>query len=255
LVERVRALPTIDAKIYSGRQLRMMGRVREGAAETELAFLRDRQNPMLANMVALGRMAQGREGEAIPVLEELIARSSGNVFPVANLMRAHAFLGNWEAIDRLLDPATGRQLGEFTAGLPFIEAKRDPSLDKRAALLDDCRDYLARTGVLDVSRLVYAAHMGFVDEVYAMLDQARLGPQGTADDIMGPDAYSTGMLFWHSMGEHRADPRFVQLCARLGLVQFWLESGKWPDCADETPYDFRAECEKYRGVEGDAFFS
>ena len=253
LVERVRALPTINAKIYSGRQLRMMGRVREGSAETELAFLQDPQNPMLANMVALGRMAQGREAEAIPVLEELIARSPGNVFPVANLMRAHAFLGNWDAIDRLLDPAAGRSLGEFAAGLPFIAAKRDPTQENRIKLRDDCLEYFNRTGVMDVSRLVYAAHMGFADEMYDLLDGAHLGPQNTADDIMGPDAYATGMLFWNSMPEVRTEPRFVRLCARLGLVEFWLDSGKWPDCATTTPYDFRAECEKYRDFPKDVF--
>ncbi len=254
LIERSRALPGVDSKVYSGRMLRMMGRVREGAAESELAFLQNPQDPMLANMVALGRMAQDRAAEAVPVLEELLARSPGIVFVVANLMRAHAFLGNWEAIDRLLDPAAGRSLGEFAAGLPFIAAKRDPSPENRAKLRDDCLDYFSRTGVIDVSRLVYAAHMGFAGELYDLLDSARLGPQGTADDIMGPDAYSTGMLFWQSMPEVRADPRFVKLCARLGLVEFWLESGKWPDCADGTPYDFRAECEKYRGVAGDRFF-
>jgi hypothetical protein len=50
------------------------------------------------------------------------------------------------------------------------------------------------------------------------------------------------------MPELRNDPRFVRLCARLGLVEFWVASNKWPDCAGELPYDFRAECEKVRHV-------
>ena len=44
------------------------------------------------------------------------------------------------------------------------------------------------------------------------------------------------------MPDLRNDPRFPRLCARFGLVEFWLASGQWPDCADEVPYDFRAEC-------------
>lgn len=44
------------------------------------------------------------------------------------------------------------------------------------------------------------------------------------------------------MPELRNDPRFPALCARLGLVEFWLASDKWPDCADQVPYDFRAAC-------------
>ena len=51
----------------------------------------------------------------------------------------------------------------------------------------------------------------------------------------------------------RSDPRFVLLCARLGLVQYWLSSGQWPDCADEVPYDFKAECEKARHIPVEAF--
>jgi len=33
-----------------------------------------------------------------------------------------------------------------------------------------------------------------------------------------------------------------------GLVKPWLATGKWPDCADEAPYDFKAECETVRTV-------
>jgi hypothetical protein len=42
----------------------------------------------------------------------------------------------------------------------------------------------------------------------------------------------------------RADKRFPRFCARVGLVDYWRTSGQWPDCSDEVPYDFKAECEK-----------
>ncbi len=73
-------------------------------------------------------------------------------------------------------------------------------------------------------------------------------PTGGADDIMGPDGYRTSLLFQHGMPELRSDPRFARLCARLGLVEFWMTTGKWPDCAGEVPYDFKAECAKVRNV-------
>jgi hypothetical protein len=50
------------------------------------------------------------------------------------------------------------------------------------------------------------------------------------------------------MPELRNDPRSVPLCARLALVEFWLATGKWPDCVDDVPYAFKAECEKVRVV-------
>jgi hypothetical protein len=70
---------------------------------------------------------------------------------------------------------------------------------------------------------------------------------------MGPDGYRIGLLFHAAMPELRNDRRFVSLCARLGLVEFWLATGKWPDCVDEVPYDFKAECEKARGVPIDEY--
>jgi hypothetical protein len=106
---------------------------------------------------------------------------------------------------------------------------------------------------VDVSRLVYAAHLGLVDDAYRTADAARLGPRGAPDDIMGPDGYRTGLLFHVAMPELRNDPRFVQLCARLGLVDFWLATGKWPDCVDEVPYDFKAACEGARQVPTEDF--
>ena len=73
-------------------------------------------------------------------------------------------------------------------------------------------------------------------------ETAQLGPAGTRDDIMGPDRYRTHLLFQPGMPELRNGRRFPRLCARLGLVEFWMATGKWPDCADEVSYDFRMEC-------------
>ena len=80
-----------------------------------------------------------------------------------------------------------------------------------------------------------------------------LRAMGTPDDIMGPDGYRPALLFHASMPELRNDPRFVPLCARLGLAEFWVSTGQWPDCVDEVPYDFRSACEKARGVPIEAF--
>ena len=71
---------------------------------------------------------------------------------------------------------------------------------------------------------------------------------------MGPDGYRTSLMFQAGMPELRDDPRFPRLCARLGLVEFWSASGKWPDCVDEVPYDFRAACEALRALPGDPFW-
>jgi hypothetical protein len=70
---------------------------------------------------------------------------------------------------------------------------------------------------------------------------------------MGPDGYRMSLMFQAGMPELRNDPRFTRLCARLGLVEFWMSTGKWPDCADEVSYDFRAECAKMRDIPKEVF--
>jgi hypothetical protein len=129
-----------------------------------------------------------------------------------------------------------------------IRAKRDPTPEKVDGIRSALEAHFEKTGSVDVSRLVYAAHLGLVDEAYRTAETARLGPPGAADDIMGPDGYRPALLFHAGMPELRNDRRFVPLCARLGLVDFWLATGTWPDCVDEVPYDFRDECEKARHI-------
>jgi tetratricopeptide (TPR) repeat protein len=249
IVERMRKVPgSGDAQIFVGWYIRNIGRVRESLEETERAYRLDPQNAGWGNLLGLARMAAGRIAEAVPIFEELMVRVPDMSFPVANVLRAKAFLGDWAAVDRLLDPSAKAPLREFQDGLAFIQAKRNPTPENIGGIRSALEAHFMRTGWVDVSRLVYAAHLGLVDEAYRTAANARLGPRGAADDLMGPDGYRTALLFHAGMPELRNDPRFVPLCARLGLVEFWLSSGEWPDCVDEVPYDFKAECEKARHV-------
>jgi hypothetical protein len=242
-----------DGRRYIGWFLRLTGRLRESLEETERTYRLDALDPMSANLVALARMASGRIAEAVPVYEDLVARIPEMSFPIASLLRAHAFHQDWAAVDRLLALAAKRPLREFQDTIPFVRAKRDPTPEHIGAWRSMFLDHVAKTGGVDVARLVYAAHLGLVDDAYRAADSARLGPAGTSDDIMGPDGYRTSLLFQASLPELRNDLRFPRLCARLGLVEFWMATGKWPDCADEVPYDFRSECAGVQHVPKEEF--
>jgi TolB-like protein len=254
VLERIQRAPGAgDGRRYIGWYLRSMGRVRQALDATERDYRLDALDPMFANLLALARMAAGHVAEAVPVYEDLVARVPDMSFPVSSLLRAYAFQHNWAAVDRLLDLAAKRQLREFQDGLAFIRAKRNPTPEHLGAWRDDLKAHVVKTGWVDPSRLVYAAHLGLVDEAYRAADDARLGPAGTDDDLMGPDGYRTSLLFQAGMPELRNDLRFPRLCARLGLVEFWLATGKWPDCADEVPYDFKLECHEAQHIPKDDF--
>lgn len=237
-----------DGLRYSGWFLRNTGRVREALEDTEQAYRLDMLCPMTINLLALARMAAGKVDQAIPLYEDLVERVPGMSFPVSSLLRAHALRGDWDAVDRVMAIAERRQMREFGDGLLFIRAKREPTDENIDAWRDLVAAQVRDTGTTDVSRLVYTAHLGLVDEAMAFALNARLGPTGAVTDVMGPDGYRTSLLFQHGMPELRNDPRFPRLCARLGLVDFWLQSDTWPDCVDQVPYDFRAACVAARDV-------
>ena len=256
VLERILQTPGTGTECrYTGWYLRTMGFLRQSLEQAELSYRLDALDPMTANTTALARMATGQVEAAIPVYEDLVERVPDMSFALSSLLRAHAFQQDWAAVDRLLAVAAQRQLREFKDTLPFVHAKRDPSPQNLAAWRRDLEQSVGTTGGVDLSRLVYTAHLGLVDEAYRLADEARLGPAGTSDDIMGPDAYRTSIMFQATMPELRNDPRFVPLCARLGLVEFWTKTGKWPDCADELPYDFKAECDKARHIPKDDFMA
>lgn len=54
-------------------------------------------------------------------------------------------------------------------------------------------------------------------------------------------------------GSIRRAAERMRISAHLGLVEFWTTTDQWPDCTDEVPYDFRAECAKARQVPQDEF--
>ncbi len=82
-----------------------------------------------------------------------------------------------------------------------------------------------------------------------------LSQLGLIDDAFVQAASSRGsrcrsirpVLFNPSTAAMRRDPRFMGVAAKLGLVDYWRATGKWPDFCSEPglPYDCKAEAAKY----------
>jgi len=240
-----------DGKKYVGWYLRTLGRIAESVAAAQAAYDLDPLDAMTVNQLALAHLAAGRLVEAARLYESLVDSAPEMSFPISSLLRVYAFQGDWAGVDRLLALAEKRSLREFVDGLPFIRAKRNPTAENVDAIGAALRR-AAEAGAVDVARLVYAAHLGLVDQAYDAAASSRLGPGRTPDDVMGPDAYRTALLFQANMPELRNDARFPTLCARLGLVEYWIETQTWPDCWSELPYDFKAECRKAHAIPKEA---
>jgi len=82
--------------------------------------------------------------------------------------------------------------------------------------------------------------------------EALVGPLLLAELLEGGQAagdYNPGLIFnrftnWPMI----SDPRFVRLCHKLRYIDFWLEAGRWPDCADQVSYDFNGEARRLAGA-------
>jgi len=61
-------------------------------------------------------------------------------------------------------------------------------------------------------------------------------------------ANASYILFRPALAEVRRDPRFMQVANRIGLVDYWEKSGRWPDFCGEPslPYDCRQEAAKLK---------
>jgi len=79
--------------------------------------------------------------------------------------------------------------------------------------------------------------LGFTDDAFTVA--GRFAPRYQND---------SQFLFFTLAAPLRKDPRFMQLAAHIGLVDYWRSSGHWPDfCADPAlPYNCRAEAEKLK---------
>jgi TolB-like protein len=232
---------TVASLLYA-RHLSGVGRVGEGLAVIRRAH---RLDPLDIHVLAmLGRTLceNGHQAEAARMLEQ--TRDRWGDFQISLIWLAIA-------VGRSGDPARARQilaghdLGPYKDDVAaFFEFHIDPTAASGARAVAVLREQQA-SGAINIYALCAAAECGYLDEAFEAVAKARLGPADQFSGI-GGSAYNLSILFTQLMAPLRRDRRFVALCTRLGLVDYWLTTGAWPDCVAETVghYDFKAECRR-----------
>ena len=120
-----------------------------------------------------------------------------------------------------------------------VEALRTHEAAKVAAAEREAR----ALGAMDQPSLHWAiqclGELGLTDSAFELA--ARYQPE--AYGFEGP-----AVFFYPSTASMRRDRRFMPLMAKLGLVDYWRTTGKWPDFCSEPglPYDCKAEAAKVR---------
>ncbi len=245
------ALATISYHLES------VGRTIEAVASAGKGMALDPLSPLANATYSQSLWRSGKYDKGRAELERIAAIWPDNHHNLAVLILACGHIQDWAAVDRLLDPARLERypLREHRGVIGLMAVLRDPTIENRTRTLESITRSVELTGHAEAMPFITLAEFDFVDEAYTLLDQAKLGPSGGPKDALGVNAYRTHLLFPAAYTELRADPRFVKLCARLGLVEYWLTTQMWPDCDETVPYDFKAECEKYRDYPKDVFFA
>lgn len=228
-----------------------VGRARDAAAALEIASLLEPLGPAVEGLRASLIMSRGEVETALDIMNGAWARWPDSAFSWYMMWVTLCAAGRLDEAEALADPRIAPRRGVSHHDLrilkQYVSVLRLPAEGRRAAA-DAILTSLARsTAPLSLTSCMLAARFGCADRAFDLIDRAldRGRPlRADAHDGFGmARAQSSLQLFVHNGGEpFYRHARFPKLCARLGLAQYWIESGYWPDCAANVDYDFKAAC-------------
>ena len=229
-IDQALAMNPGHARVLSFRSgfLALVGRVSAAAEDARRAVEADPLSPEQRYAFILALAYAGNVDEAWKEL----ARAKQD-FPDAKTIEQAETSLNLRYGD--FEKAMAVQLA-FPVARPYIEMRRNPS----QATVERFETIIPSEGMV-VPQLIFGlsafTEIGRVDKAYELLTKP------------GAPALPTGQayFFFRSyMAPFRADPRFMPLMKKLGLVDYWKESDEWPDFCNraDKPYDCRAEAAK-----------
>jgi TolB-like protein len=228
-----------------------VGRLKDAAQALEVASLLDPLGPAVEGLRASLLSARGDLEEAHDVVSAAWARWPDSAFSWYLMWSTLCHAGRVDEAEALaargVAPKRGVVAQDVQVLRDYVRLLRLPEKE-RAKACARVLDGLAREGgPLALSTCIFAAGHGCAKQAFDLLEQALDdGRQLRADNHEGfgmARAQSPLQLFVSVGGApFWRFKRFPALCARLGLAQYWLESGQWPDCAAEVDYDFKQAC-------------
>jgi tetratricopeptide (TPR) repeat protein len=242
LTDKALAAAPNDAAVVMGAGLfyAIVGRVQQGLSTARRAHELDPLGPVTTQQLGLQLFVAGLTEESGRLYDEAHARWPENATFAVQAILAAARLGDRHKVERLMRTWSGEPLAIW-----YARNLVDPDARSIRGRLDEQRAELARTGTVELIEPWRLHSLGLTEEAYGLLEEAsfahvfeRAGPAGTS---------YPGLIFSRANPAFYKDVRFPRLCAKLGLADYWVETGKWPDCADEVPYDFRTEVRRLAG--------
>jgi TolB-like protein len=229
--------------------LATVGRNQDALRAAAEGLALDPLNARVANLYSQMLCATGRYEESRRAFADFRARWPDWVIFVNVPLVLAAAVGDWPEMDGLVRIAEQRHRSNpyMRPSLQRAATLRNPSPRRREKLLELLHTQVSQDGAVDLALLTLAHRIGLTEEVFALIDKAFF-PQMRAEDGPQPArGWSPGIIFDRSTNLAMIeDPRFVGLCAKLGLCDYWSRTERWPDCAEYgvVDYDFKAEARR-----------
>jgi tetratricopeptide (TPR) repeat protein len=221
-----------------------VGRMRESLASMRQAVKSDPLSSSARDLLITALLNSGQADEARHEL-----KSMEQLWPGASNVLQARFAIEFRVGDasEALKLMRSGQLGPgFTPKSPrawmahegYLRARMSPTPTNKRLAIVNARAFYAQDSIASWVVARALSEFGSLEELIAFLE--------SSDARVPPDTIWT--LFRTTFAPLHRDRRFMRVAARFGLVDYWSESGKWPDfCADPgLGYDCRVEAAKVR---------
>ena len=181
----------------------------------------------------------GRYDEAHPLWDNIIMRWPEVEFILIDALAGAANSGNWARFSELVDVARTRGFRSrpFNEIRVFYENLRRPDPAFKTQFLSLAQGALETTGTVRLD-FIYGLHAtGSREEAFDIIDRVSFAHVFDRDGppVAGGVGETTpAIIFAEPNFPMMRDIRFVQLCAKLGLCDYWVKSNTWPDCAERV---------------------
>jgi TolB-like protein len=254
LQERALAAAPNDAEVLAGAGLFCggVGRASDGLALARRALELDPLSPWATRVLALQLGVAGLVDDQGRLLDAAMTRWPEGM--AANAIISAARRGDRAKVESLIDAWSARSIGwdrPRQDAIWFARNRLEPDPESISGYLERQRAELARTGTVPLLAPTLLFWLGLNDDAFGLTDKASFAHMFDTPTAAPADRIYFGAIFSRKEAFFR-DRRFPRLCAKLGLCDYWVETGKWPDCADEVSYDFRAEVRRLAGAQSPA---
>ncbi len=217
-----------------------VGRMEDSYHYANRAAEVDPLNPLIAGARVQALLDIGRSPEeGFAAYEKLQLRWPELDWLIAMPMLVAASLGNREQTEKLLalPPGDSREYKMARHTATLLMGPRDVLT---AHVRSSVEKQLSKAGQVEIRTLMFMHSNGMADEAF---DAWRYSNYDYRKGHRPDHMLLTGMIFGITNTAMRRDPRFLDICERLGICAYWVTTNRWPDCLTEVSpyYDLKAD--------------